>query len=191
LPTQKSKEVSVKKLTRYFLEGLLFLVPVGVTLYVLYFVFSKVDHILRFRNPGMGFLMTIAIVTAMGFFVSTFLARRLVVVIDRLFTRMPLVKIIYSSIKDLINAFVGEKKRFSQPVLVALAPGSSVKIMGFVTRGSMEAIGMAESVAVYIPQSYNFAGNVIVVPRDQLTPVAAESGSVMTFIVSGGVSGLI
>jgi uncharacterized membrane protein len=191
LPTQKSKEVSVKKLTRYFLEGLLFLVPVGVTLYVLYFVFSKVDHIFRFRIPGMGFLMTIAIVTAMGFFVSTFLARRLVVVIDRLFTRMPLVKIIYSSIKDLINAFVGEKKRFSQPVLVALAPGSSVKIMGFVTRGSMEAIGMAESVAVYIPQSYNFAGNVIVVPRDQLTPVAAESGSVMTFIVSGGVSGLI
>jgi len=75
-------------------------------------------------------------------------------------------------------------------VLVALAPDSSVKIMGFVTRGSMEAIGMTESVAVYVPQSYNFAGNVIVVPRDQLTPVAAESGSFMTFIVSGGVSGL-
>ena len=180
----------MKKLTRYFLEGLLFLIPVGVTLYVLYFFFSRVDHIFRFRIPGMGFLVTIGIVTVIGFLVSTFLARGLVAVIDRLFTRMPLVKIIYSSIKDLINAFVGEKKRFSQPVLVALTPGGSVKIMGFVTRGSMETIGIAEYVAVYIPQSYNFAGNVIVVPRDQLTPLAAESASVMTFIVSGGVSGL-
>ena len=180
----------MKKLSKYFFEGLLFLTPIVVTLYVLYFVFSRVDHIFRFGIPGLGFLVTVGLVTVIGFLVSTFLARRAVMVIDDLFSRMPLIKMIYASIKDLVNAFVGEKKRFSLPVLVTLSPGSTVRIIGFVTRASLETIGMAESVAVYIPQSYNFAGNLIVVPREQVTPIEADSGKVMAFIVSGGVSGL-
>jgi uncharacterized membrane protein len=96
---------------------------------------------------------------------------------------------IYSSIKDLVNAFVGDQKRFDKPVMVRVLPGSDVQIMGFVTRDSLTSIGMAESIAVYIPQSYNFAGNVIVVPKGQVTPLEIESGKVMAFIVSGGVSG--
>jgi len=110
----------VKKLTRYFFEGLLFLTPVGVTLYVLYFVFSKIDHIFRFRIPGMGFLVTIGIVTAIGFLVSTFLARGLVVMIDRLFTRMPLVKMITPPSRISSTPSWGEKKRFSQPCSLPL-----------------------------------------------------------------------
>lgn len=180
----------MKNITKYFFEGLLFLTPIVVTLYVLYFVFSKVDQIFGFKIPGVGFLVTIGLVTVVGFLVSNFLAKGVVMVIDNLFSRMPLAKMIYSSIKDLVNAFVGEKKQFNRPVLVALAPGSAVQAMGFVTRESLENIGMAESVAVYLPQSYNFAGNLIVVPREQVTPLAVESGKVMTFIVSGGVSGL-
>ncbi len=178
----------MKKITKYFLEGLLFLAPIVLTLYVLYFVFSRVDHIFRFRAPGLGVLVTLAIVTGIGFLVSTFLARGVAMVIDNIFSRMPLIKMIYTSIKDLVNAFVGEKKRFSWPVLVTLSPGN--RIIGFVTRPSLETIGLAESVAVYIPQSYNFAGNLIVVPREQITPIEADSGKVMAFIISGGVSGL-
>ncbi|MEW5744989.1 MAG: DUF502 domain-containing protein [Nitrospirota bacterium] len=178
----------MKRLTKYFFEGLLFLTPIVATVYVLFLIFSKIDHIFRFSIPGLGFLVTIAIVTAIGFLVSTFFAKGVVILIDKLFSRMPLTKLIYTSIKDLINAFVGEKKRFSKPVLVTLSPASSLQIIGFVTCESLETLALPGSVAVYIPQSYNFAGNLIVVPREQVTPIAADSGSVMAFIVSGGVT---
>jgi uncharacterized membrane protein len=188
--SQKGTEDAMKKLSKYFFEGLLFLTPIVVTLYVLYFVFSRIDHIFRFTIPGVGFLVTVGLVTVIGFFVSTFLAKGLVMIVDNLFSRMPLIKMIYASIKDLVNAFVGEKKRFSEPVLVSLLPGSNIQTIGFVTRGTLDIIGKTESVAVYIPQSYNFAGNLIIAPREQVTPITADSGNVMAFIVSGGVSGL-
>lgn len=176
-------------LTNYFFKGLLFLTPIIVTLYVLYLIITAVDKVFRVNIPGLGFLITMVLVTAIGFLVSTVLARGAARLIDNLFSRMPFVKMIYSAIKDLVNAFVGEKKRFDRPVLVNLFPESTVRAVGFVTRDSLENIGMADSMAVYIPQSYNFAGNVIVVPKEQVTPLKLESGKVMTFIVSGGVSG--
>jgi uncharacterized membrane protein len=179
----------MKTLTNYFLKGLLFLAPIVVTLYILYFIISAVDQIFGIKIPGLGFLITLVLVTAVGFFVSTFLARGAASLIDRLFSRMPFIKMIYSSIKDLVNAFVGEKKRFDKPVLVNLSPQNSVQTLGFITRESLDTIGRAESMAVYIPQSYNFAGNLIVVPKEQVVPLDIESGKVMTFIVSGGVSG--
>ena len=154
------------------------------------YFFDHVGKFFRVKIPGLGFLITMVFVTVIGFLVSTVLARGAARLIDNLFSRMPFIKMIYSSIKDLVNAFVGEKKRFDRPVLVALFPESRVQAVGFVTRESLENIGMAESMAVYIPQSYNFAGNLIVVSREQVTPLKLESGKVMTFIVSGGVSGI-
>jgi uncharacterized membrane protein len=104
-----------------------------------------------------------------------------------IFTKLPLVKMIYTSVKDLIGAFVGDKKSFDKPVLVTLSPGSNIQAIGFVTRDSLGNMGFEDKVAVYLPQSYNFAGNLIVVPREQVTPIPAESGDIMAFIVSGGV----
>jgi uncharacterized membrane protein len=176
-------------LTKYFFKGLLFLIPIVATLYVLYLIVSTVDRIFGFTVPGLGFLITIALVTIIGFLVSTFFAKGAARLIDNLFSRMPIVKMLYSAIKDLVNAFVGEKKRFNKPVFVNISPDSAVRIAGFVTRESLENIGMADMMAVYIPQSYNFAGNLIVVPKEQVMPIDIESGKVMTFIVSGGVSG--
>jgi uncharacterized membrane protein len=176
-------------LTKYFLKGLLFLTPIIVTLYVLYLIVSAVDRVSGVTIPGIGFLITVTLVTVTGFLVSTFLARGAARLIDNLFSRMPIVKMIYSAIKDLVNAFVGEKKRFDKPVLVDLVTQGRVQAVGFVTRESLEEIGMADSVSVYVPQSYNFAGNLIIVPRERVTPLAIDSGKVMTFIVSGGVSG--
>jgi uncharacterized membrane protein len=95
---------------------------------------------------------------------------------------------IYGSIKDLFDAFVGDKKSFNKPVLVQLVPGGSVRVVGFVTNEDLAVLGIKDQVAVYLPQSYNFAGNMIVVPREAVTPMDADSGSVMKFIVSGGVS---
>ena len=179
----------MKKLTKYFFEGLIFLVPALVTVYVIYIVFSKIDGLFRFRFPGLGFVVTIAAITVIGFVTSNLLTRRLVAVVDRSLRRLPLVRMIYTSVKDLTGAFVGEKKRFDKPVLVRLFPGSEVQLVGFVTAESLGAYGLPESVAVYLPQSYNFAGNLVIVPRDLVTPLKADSGQVMAFIVSGGVTG--
>lgn len=178
----------MKKLTKYFFEGLLVLIPLVATIYVIYIVFTKIDHIFKFRVPGMGFIFTILTITFVGFISSNFLTKKLVGLVDKIFTKLPFVKMIYTSVKDLIGAFVGDKKSFDKPVLVTLSPGTNIQAVGFITRGSLENIGHADKVAVYLPQSYNFAGNLLVVPKDQVTPLSADSGDVMAFIVSGGVT---
>ncbi len=178
----------MKKLTKYFLEGLLFLIPLVATSYVIYIIFVKIDNIFRFKIPGVGFIVTILTITLVGFIASNFLTRKLVRLVDNVFKRLPLVKMIYSSIKDLISAFVGDKKGFNKPVLVSIIPGSNIQVIGFVTCETLAHLGLSEYVAVYLPQSYNFAGNLVVVPKDQVTPIHADSGNVMAFIVSGGIT---
>lgn len=180
--------MNMKKLTKYFLEGLLLLVPLFVTLYVFYFIFTRIDNFFKFGVPGMGFVVTIIMIIVVGFISSSLLTSRFVERIDASFSRLPLVKMIYTSIKDLINAFVGDKKRFKQPVLIDIYPGSNIKVAGFITAEDMEKFGIIDSVAVYLPQSYNFAGFLIVVPKSQVTPLDLDSGHVMAFIVSGGVT---
>lgn len=178
----------MRRLTRYFFEGLLFLTPVVVTMYVVYIVFVRVDGIFRFKVPGFGFLATIVIITIIGFIASNFLTRKVVGIVDRIFRRLPLVKMIYKSVKDLIGAFVGDKKGFNKPVRVALSPGSNVYVMGFITSEALDTFGISDTVAVYLPQSYNFAGNLILAPAEQVMPIDADSGDIMAFIVSGGIS---
>ena len=178
----------MKRLTRYFFEGLLVLMPLVATIYVVYAVFKKIDSIYEFKIPGAGFLLTILTITIVGFISSNFVAKKLVRMMDKLFAQLPFVKMIYTSVKDLIGAFVGDKKSFDKPVLVTLSPSTNIQVIGFVTQQSLEYIGYADKVAVYLPQSYNFAGNLIVVPKDQVTPLTADSGDLMAFIVSGGVT---
>ncbi len=109
---------------------------------------------------------------------------------EQLVKKVPFVALIYSSIKDLIDAFVGEKRRFDQPVSVALNSDGSMRALGFVTRRNLTALGMQDHVAVYFPQSYNFAGNLVLVPASAVTLIDVPSSELMTFVVSGGVSGL-
>jgi uncharacterized membrane protein len=178
----------MKRITRYFFEGLLVLLPLVATIYVVYAIFRKIDSIYEFTIPGMGFLLTIVTITIVGFISSNFIAKKAVRLMDNLFARLPFVKMIYTSVKDLIGAFVGDKKSFNRPVLVTLSPANNIQAVGFMTRQSLEHLGFADKVAVYLPQSYNFAGFLIVVPKDQVTPLAADSGDIMAFIVSGGVA---
>lgn len=178
----------MKRLSKYFFEGLLVLVPLVATVYVIYAIFTKIDSIFKFEIPGLGFIVTILSITIIGFISSNFITKKLVGLVDKLFTKLPFVKMIYTSVKDLIGAFVGDKKSFDKPVLVTISPGSNIQVVGFVTRESLDNFGIADRVAVYLPQSYNFAGNLIVVPKEQVTPVSADSGDVMAFIVSGGVT---
>ena len=178
----------MKKLSQYFLQGLLFLVPVVATIYVVYAVFAKIDGLFSFEVPGLGFLLTIALILFVGFVSSNLLANSVMLHVDRIFARMPLVTMIYTSIKDLIDAFVGDKKSFNKPVQVALDADNRISVLGFITREDLTSLGIVDRVAVYVPQSYNFAANLLIVDRRQVFPLAANPREVMKFIVSGGVS---
>lgn len=176
------------RLSKYFINGLIFTVPVTLTIYIFYLAFINIDSILKIPIPGAGFLSILAIVTLVGFLVSNFITRKLLFWFDDLMNRLPLVKLIYSSVKDLINAFLGDKKTFSQPVLVKLSGDGNAHALGFITCDSLDNFGLKEYIAVYLPQSYNFAGNLLVFPRNQVQLLEANSSELMTFIVSGGVA---
>lgn len=178
----------MKRISQYFLQGLLFLIPLFATIYVIYWIFVRIDGLLNLPVPGLGFIVTLVFITLIGFVASNFLTKKLVHLIDKLFARLPLVKMIYSAIKDLVNAFVGDKKSFNKPVQVIIDKERNIRLLGFATRDNLESLGLNESMAIYIPQSYNFAGNLIIVNRDRVIPLTADPGKVMKLIVSGGVS---
>ncbi|HVE78365.1 MAG TPA: DUF502 domain-containing protein [Gemmatimonadaceae bacterium] len=178
----------MRPLAKYFLRGLVFVAPLAITGYVCWVVFTAVDRLLGFPVPGVGFLATIALITVIGFLASNFLARTLIGWIEGPLKRLPFVRILYSSTKDLLNAFVGEQRRFDRPVMVSLVPGTGPRAIGFVTQTSLDRLGLERWVAVYFPQSYNFAGNLLLYPADQVTPVDAETADVVAFVVSGGVT---
>lgn len=185
----------MKRLIGYFFKGLFVLVPVVVTVYVIYAVFTKIDGLLRIPMPGAdkplpgtGFIATLILITLIGFLASNILTKNLLGLVDRIFARLPLIKILYTSVKDLIGAFVGDKKMFDKPVLATLSTNSNAKVLGFITNEDMTFLGIKEHVAVYLPQSYNFAGNLIILPKNLVSPIEKNSSEVMTFIVSAGVS---
>jgi len=178
-----------KRLSRHFVRGLLLFIPAVVTIYLFYVAFVKLDRMLGLPIPGMGLVVILAFITLLGFLASNFITRRFFMLVDYVFEHIPLVKLLYSSLKDITNALVGEKKTFDHPVLVALSPDGTVKVVGFVTKDTLGEWGLKEQVAVYLPQSYNFAGNLVVVPRDKVTPLKAEGSEVLTFVLSGGVTG--
>jgi uncharacterized membrane protein len=182
----------MKKLVDYFIKGLLVFVPMALTVFLLIWAFTSLDEafraLFRIKIPGLGLLLTLGLIVVIGFIASNFLGKRLFSLIEKVFTGLPLVKLLYSAVKDMIEAFAGEKKSFDKPVIARIAPGGSAKIIGFVTQESLDNLGLSDHVAVYLPQSYNFAGNVLLFPKEAITPLTIESSKVMAFIVSGGIS---
>lgn len=178
----------MKRFVGYFLNGLIFTAPAALTIYVLWEIFTTVDGWLGISIPGVGFLVTLALITLVGFLASNFLARRLLDWVEDMLEKLPGVRLLYTGIKDVTGAFVGEKKRFQQPVVVTLDPVAGSKAIGFLTQDSLEELGMADHVTVYLPFSYSFMGQLLIFPRDRITPLAAPSAKVMAFVVSGGVA---
>jgi uncharacterized membrane protein len=188
--------MAMKRFLRYFLQGLLFVIPVGFTMYVIYGTITWVDGLIpRIFNieklfPGFGLIIVVGAVTVIGYLGSTLIAKPAFTVFENFIYRIPLVNLIYSSVKDVIGAFVGDKKKFNQPVLVTWNKDFNIHRIGFITQQDLKYLGIHDKVAVYFPDSYNISGNLFVVSRDHITVIHAPSSEVMKFIVSGGVSGL-
>lgn len=180
----------MRVLIKYFLRGLVVVAPLAITIYVCYLIFTTVDQWLGIPIRGVGFLVTIVLITLLGFLASNFLTRSVISLIEEPLNRLPFVRILYASTKDLLNAFVGERRRFDKPVLVDVLPNGHARALGFVTQESLSRLGLERHVAVYFPQSYNVAGNLIIYPAEVVKPVNADTADVLAFIVSGGVTSI-
>lgn len=191
IPHHKSHTTStVKKILRFFIQGLIILAPIGITAYALYWLFEKVDGILRpyVNIPGLGFLLIIIFVILFGWISSSFIMGGALSFFDQLMQRTPGIKFIYTSTKDFFEAFAGEKRKFNKAVLASVF-AEEVWIVGFLTDEEMAKFDMgAEFVAVYVPQAYNFAGQLYILPREKVKKIERiTSGEAMKYAVTGGV----
>ena len=188
----------MKKLVNYFLQGLLFISPLALTAYILLLSFEFTDGLLRetlvqllgHDIPGLGLLIIVLLLVLVGYFGQTFIARPIKRLIRKSIENIPVLNEIYSSLNDLFSAFVGEEKKFNRPVLVLINPDAKLEKLGFLTEHDLSILGEQNKVAVYFPHSYNFSGELFIVPSDQVRPIDISPTDVMKFIVSGGVSQL-
>jgi len=179
----------MKKFINYFLQGLLYIVPISVTLYVVYWVFTKIDGILPFQFPGLGLIVIIALITFIGFAGSAIITSPINSFFQRLLKKAPLLQTIYSSMKDLMRTFVGKKKGFNQAVLIKLYENSTIERIGFITNENLSSLGIkGGKILVYLPHSYAFSGQLFVVEKSYITPIEKPSSEIMKLIVSGGVT---
>ena len=177
-----------KTLIKYFLQGLFYVVPVGVTIYLIVWLVVKIDGIINLDIPGLGLVAILVGVTLIGFLGSHFFVSYLRP-LDRAMEKTPLIKLVYSSMKDLMSAFVGKKKQFKTPVLVKMGEGIDFERVGFITKEDLSELGIsADKVAVYFPFSFGINGQVLIVPKKNISTIQASSSDVMKFIVSGGVT---
>lgn len=189
----------MNKLIRYFFQGLLLISPLAITIYAIVVSLEFVDGLLikyltkliGFRIPGLGLLIIFTFITLIGVLGSSILIKPILNSLDKLISQAPLVKIIYTSIKDFMSAFVGKDKKFTEPVLVKMNRESDIEKLGFITQHDLTLLGIdAGKVAVYLPHSYNFSGNLFIVPAINVTPIKANSTEVMKFIVTAGVTSI-
>jgi uncharacterized membrane protein len=169
-----------------FLRGLVIVVPIAVTVYLLYQTFITLDRLLELPTPGLGIAILIVATILIGALATNFIGRSLLGITESLFTKAPLVRIIYAAIKDLLEAFVGNKRRFDKPVSVQLT--DAVRVFGFITRDDLGLLGESGDVAVYVPFSYTWDGCLLVVARERVKALDVDSTSLMALVVSGGVS---
>ncbi len=186
----------MKKITQYFLQGVLLVAPVAIIIYIIYSMFitidgllvDKLELIIGFKIPGLGILVSFIFLTLLGFIGETALVRPFKKILQKLIEKIPVLNLLYSSLNDLFSAFVGKEKKFNIPVKVLFNKENNLWKLGFVTRETMETIGNKELAAVYFPHSYNFSGELYLVPSERLTKIDISPAETMKFIVSGGVT---
>lgn len=193
------KKKPSQQLLSWFLQGMLYIAPVSLTVYVIYISFQFVDGILRdiikditgYSIPGLGMLVILLGITAIGFLGSSLFFGRYLKIFDKIISQAPVVKVLYTSIKDFISAFVGKDRRFTEPVLVKVNKDSDLEKLGFITQKDLSNLGIPKGkVAVYLPHSYNFSGNLFIVPVENVFPINAPSAEVMKFVVTAGVTSI-
>jgi uncharacterized membrane protein len=186
----------MKRLFALFLQGLLFTAPLGITVYIIYLAFQfidgiftpSLDKIVGFRIPGLGIVVILILITLIGFIGQSIVATPIKNLVNGTMKRLPVLALIYSSIKDFLSAFVGKEKRFSKPVLVNINKMTNLEKVGFITEEDLSDFGVTDMVAVYFPHAYSLSGELFFVPKDQVKPLDMPPAVAMKFMVSGGIA---
>ncbi len=176
------------RLINYFLKGLLIVLPFVVTFSIVRSVVLTLDEYVNVGIPAVGFLIVVTSITLLGFIGSNLLTKPLFSLVDDILSNVPFIKIIYTSVKDFMEAFVGDKKKFNTPVLVEMTNG--LMKPGFITQTDLTSLGLPGYCAVYFPHSYAFSGNLFFVDKTKVKPYTGNSTDLMKFIVSGGVTAI-
>ncbi|MBZ4190240.1 DUF502 domain-containing protein [Niabella beijingensis] len=186
----KKEDSIIKRLFRYFLQGLIILAPITITIYILYQLFNWVDNLLRpvMVIPGLGFLTILLFVIFIGWISSSLIMEAVINFFDHWLERTPGIKLLYTSIKDFFKAFAGDKKKFTKPVLANIF-NEDIWIVGFITDEEMEKFNLGVNmIGVYVPQAYNFAGQLYILPRERVRMIEdITPGDAMKYTVTGGV----
>jgi uncharacterized membrane protein len=185
----------MKRLGTYLIQGVLLVAPLAATVYIVYFLFRFTDGLLSaylekyfdLKIPGLGILIILLFLILLGVIGETIFARPIKFLVHRILERAPLLKLIYTSVKDLFSAFVGKEKKFHRPVVVLVDEKNDLWRMGFLTNEKMDEMGLEGKVAVYFPFSYNISGILYVVPAERVKPMNISPSEAMKFIISGGV----
>ena len=185
-----------RRLVNYFLQGLLYIAPLGITVFILYALFGFIDGLLRSSIqslfgvdiPGLGLVIIMVLVTLLGFVGQTVIAQPVKRYLTNFIMQTPFLQTIYTTIKDFVEAFLGKEKKFVHPVLVRIGSLSDMEKVGFLTQTDLSELKLKDKVAVYFPQSYTFAGDLMIVPSENVTPLDISSKDAMKFIVTGGVA---
>lgn len=188
----------MKTIIKNFINGILTIVPIVLVAYVVYTMFLFFDGILgnslksllgNQYIPGIGLLITVLLITFLGWLSTKLIMGSAIKVIDRILERIPLVKTIYSVSKDTLQSFLGEKKSFSKVVLITL-PGSEMKSIGFITSENLDMFydPLKNYVAVYVQQTFQVAGFTFLVPKDQVVEIDVKPEDAMKFVLSGGMT---
>jgi len=179
----------MRTIAKYFFQGLLYITPLAVTIYVIGWGLRELNNLFDLDYPGLGIAIALVAITFIGFVGSYLIQLPLFNFIDTQLERAPLIKIIYTSVKDLLKAFMGQKKSFNKPVLVQLYENSEVRRLGFVTDQGLAMLGDESTlITVYVPHSFAISGQLFLVPPHYVTPVQSKSTEVMKYIIAGGVA---
>ncbi len=186
----------MKKIFRFFLQGMLLVAPAGITIFILYWIFNKIDGpvrsyfnaIFNINIPGIGLVITFTVIALLGWIGQSILFEPIGRFVNKIFEKAPIVKMLYSALTDFFNAFVGEKKKFTRPVLVKVNMVSELHKVGFITADDLSDLGLKDMVAVLFPHSYNWSGEMFIVPKEHITPINLPPGEVMKFALTGGVT---
>mmetsp|Transcript_6237 Transcript_6237/g.14045 ORF Transcript_6237/g.14045 Transcript_6237/m.14045 type:complete len:197 (-) Transcript_6237:1640-2230(-) len=186
----KHDKLLLRALFGYFIRGLLLVIPFALTTYIISLALNFIDGLVKIKIPGLGMAILLISITFLGYLGSTILVKSVFDLTENWIARLPFIGSIYTSLKELTSALVGNKKKFDKPVLVVMHKEMQVNKLGFVTQKSLEAIQLPGSIAVYVPHSYNFSGELFILPKESVAPIDGTSTEIMKFILSGGVTGL-
>lgn len=175
---------------RYFFQGIIIISPIAVTVWAAYSIFDAIDTRIPFVPRGLGFLIVISSLIILGWLGSTFFVWKFLIgFFDNILERTPFLKFIYSSVKDVVESFMGDKKKFTQPVLVKIRTNPEIFQIGFITQNDLTRLGITDKVAVYLPHSYAVSGVLVIVAHENVTKLEMNPGDAMKMAVSGGMTG--